>query len=393
MGILFTGPMGTGKTFVAEAFAKECGLTTDQAQELPLQVGGRDRGEPGEDPGGHPGDRPGHRHHRRGRPRLRQHRRRGRRRHLVARDRPHQGVHVGHVEPRPRAVHPDDQPARQARHRHQARRPARPEDPVPLPADRPRRSSRSSRRRCASTRSQTTVDFPAIRERFSAEARRLLQRRHRGGRPARQRLRRARRRRRRRWSAPSSSIRAAADYLPSRDVELLEYMELLAVFEASNRRMLPAKYAATSARRAGCPPAAAPGHRRHETVEEALMPPIAFHGRPCGSQPFESDTRCFMVIIFGKDSCPYTMAARDDYTARGIQFEYVNVKKNPVRLAEMLKYSRRSPCRAGHRRRRHGDDWLRRRHVRGLAAAVRGSPSFPSAVLCSRRLLGPGGSV
>ena len=27
MGMLFTGPMGTGKTFVAEAFAKECGLT------------------------------------------------------------------------------------------------------------------------------------------------------------------------------------------------------------------------------------------------------------------------------------------------------------------------------------------------------------------------------
>ncbi len=46
-----------------------------------------------------------------------------------------------------------------------------------------------------------------------------------------------------------------------------------------------------------------------------------------------------MVIIFGKDSCPYTMAARDDYTARGIAFEYVNVKKNPARLSEMLKYS------------------------------------------------------
>jgi glutaredoxin 3 len=46
-----------------------------------------------------------------------------------------------------------------------------------------------------------------------------------------------------------------------------------------------------------------------------------------------------MVIIFGKDSCPYTMAARDDYTARGIAFEYVNVKTNPARLSEMLKYS------------------------------------------------------
>ena len=37
--------------------------------------------------------------------------------------------------------------------------------------------------------------------------------------------------------------RSVQDYLPSRDVEMLEYMELLAVFEASNRRMLPAKYA------------------------------------------------------------------------------------------------------------------------------------------------------
>ena len=37
--------------------------------------------------------------------------------------------------------------------------------------------------------------------------------------------------------------KAIIDYLPSRDLEMLEYMELLAVFEASNRRMLPAKYA------------------------------------------------------------------------------------------------------------------------------------------------------
>jgi SpoVK/Ycf46/Vps4 family AAA+-type ATPase len=40
--------------------------------------------------------------------------------------------------------------------------------------------------------------------------------------------------------------RAVVDYLPSRDLEMLEYMELLAVFEASNRRMLPARYAELS---------------------------------------------------------------------------------------------------------------------------------------------------
>jgi AAA+ superfamily predicted ATPase len=38
-------------------------------------------------------------------------------------------------------------------------------------------------------------------------------------------------------------LSAAIDYFPSRDAELLEYMELLAVFETSSRRLLPAKYA------------------------------------------------------------------------------------------------------------------------------------------------------
>src|ERR1019366_1626237 len=38
-------------------------------------------------------------------------------------------------------------------------------------------------------------------------------------------------------------VNAAHDYFPSRDAELLEYMELLAVFESSSRRLLPAKYA------------------------------------------------------------------------------------------------------------------------------------------------------
>jgi glutaredoxin 3 len=46
-----------------------------------------------------------------------------------------------------------------------------------------------------------------------------------------------------------------------------------------------------------------------------------------------------MVTIFGKDTCPYTQAARDDYERRGVAFEYVNVKKNAADLDRMLKFS------------------------------------------------------
>ena len=46
-----------------------------------------------------------------------------------------------------------------------------------------------------------------------------------------------------------------------------------------------------------------------------------------------------MVTIFGKDSCPYTTAARDDYAKRGVAFEYVNVKKSEEGLARMLAHS------------------------------------------------------
>jgi ATP-dependent 26S proteasome regulatory subunit len=42
---------------------------------------------------------------------------------------------------------------------------------------------------------------------------------------------------------PAELDRAVIDYMPARDVTMLEFMELLAVFEASNRRMLPKKYA------------------------------------------------------------------------------------------------------------------------------------------------------
>ena len=42
------------------------------------------------------------------------------------------------------------------------------------------------------------------------------------------------------------------------------------------------------------------------------------------------------VVIYGKDSCPYTVAARDDYGARGVPFRYVNVKKDQAGLERML---------------------------------------------------------
>jgi glutaredoxin len=47
-----------------------------------------------------------------------------------------------------------------------------------------------------------------------------------------------------------------------------------------------------------------------------------------------------MVLIFGKDGCPYTEAARDDYTARKVPARYINVKKNPAELERMLAYSK-----------------------------------------------------
>ena len=46
-----------------------------------------------------------------------------------------------------------------------------------------------------------------------------------------------------------------------------------------------------------------------------------------------------MIQIYGKDSCPYTRAALADYARRGISFEYINVKKQPLDLERMLAYS------------------------------------------------------
>jgi glutaredoxin len=47
-----------------------------------------------------------------------------------------------------------------------------------------------------------------------------------------------------------------------------------------------------------------------------------------------------VVTIYGKDSCPYTRAARDDFEARGDEVTYVNVRKDAAGLEKMLVHSR-----------------------------------------------------
>ncbi|HVL67361.1 MAG TPA: UXX-star (seleno)protein family 1 [Vicinamibacterales bacterium] len=46
-----------------------------------------------------------------------------------------------------------------------------------------------------------------------------------------------------------------------------------------------------------------------------------------------------MVLIFGKEHCPYTDAARRDLESRGVTFEYVDVKKSRAEMERMLQYS------------------------------------------------------
>ena len=50
------------------------------------------------------------------------------------------------------------------------------------------------------------------------------------------------------------------------------------------------------------------------------------------------------VLIFGKDGCPYTQAARDDYAKRGKAVTYINVKKDPAYLKRMLEHSSGRRC-------------------------------------------------
>lgn len=241
MGILFTGPMGTGKTFVAEAFAKECGLPTIKLKNFRSKWVGATEGnleriltvikaigqvvviidEGDRAFGNTDGEGDG-----------------GTSSRVIARikefmsDTSNRGRILFLVMTnRPDKLDVD------------LKRAGRLDRKIPfLYSQAPEEVEAVAKALVRKNRLKTDVDLATIRDTFSAklvgysnadvEAVVLMANddaaREAGG------------------DAPVTAEhfeKAASDYFPSRDAELLEYMELLAVFEASSRRLLPAKYA------------------------------------------------------------------------------------------------------------------------------------------------------
>ena len=244
MGILFTGPMGTGKTFVAEAFAKECGLTTIKLKNFRSKWVGATEGnlekilnvikaigqvvviidEGDRAFGNTDGEGDG-----------------GTSSRVIARikefmsDTSNRGRILFLVMTnRPDKLDVD------------LKRAGRLDRKIPfLYVQTPEEVERVASALLRKNRINTQVNFADIRDGFSTklvgysnadiEAVILMA----NDDAARE-------------SGTSATVtsehflRAATDYFPSRDTELLEYMELLAVFESSSRRLLPAKYASMS---------------------------------------------------------------------------------------------------------------------------------------------------
>jgi len=45
------------------------------------------------------------------------------------------------------------------------------------------------------------------------------------------------------------------------------------------------------------------------------------------------------VVIYGKDTCPYTRAAREDYQSRGVPVTYHDVTRDPEAMRAFLELS------------------------------------------------------